>query len=221
MGLKQRKIETNTGIQNELTVELFDQFARTMRDNGWNGVESYIKAGITGGKVLEVGPGPGYVGLEWLKSTKDATLTGLEISPAMIRIAERNAKEYDLAHRASYTQGNCMAMPFPNHCYDAVFSNGSLHEWEDPILALREIHRVLKPDGVFCISDLRRDVNLLTKGFLYFSARPKEIRPGMLTSLSAAYTVKEVEELIGSCHFQGILVHKDFCGLTVSGRKPR
>jgi ubiquinone/menaquinone biosynthesis C-methylase UbiE len=221
MGLKQRKIETNTGIQNELTVEIFDQFARGMRDKGWNGVESYIQTGITGGMVLEIGPGPGYVGLEWLMRSKDTTLTGLEISPAMIQIAERNAKEYKLSHRASYIQGNCMAMPFPDHCYDAVFSNGSLHEWEDPILTFREIHRVLKPDGVFCISDLRRDVNLLTKGLLYFSAKPKEIRPGMLTSLSAAYTVKEMEQLMESTNFHEILVRKDLCGLTITGRKPR
>jgi ubiquinone/menaquinone biosynthesis C-methylase UbiE len=219
MRLQPRKIETNNGIQGELTVELFDRFAKRMRDKGWNGVESFFNAGIQGGAVLEVGPGPGYVGLEWLKKSKCGTLTGLEISPAMIRIAEKNAREYMLSHQVNYIEGSCMAMPFADHSFDAAFSNGSLHEWEDPVLAFHEIHRVLKPNGIFCISDLRRDVSLLTRSFLYFSVQPKEMRPGMLTSLAAAYTVNELEQLMASTAFQEIQIHSDFCGLTVSGIK--
>lgn len=56
---KPRVIETNEGIQSELTVDIFDRFARCMRDKGWNNVDSFIKAGITKGNVLEIGPGPG------------------------------------------------------------------------------------------------------------------------------------------------------------------
>ena len=219
MRLQPRKIETNSGIQGELTVELFDRFAKRMRDKGWNGVESFFNVGIKGGSVLEVGPGPGYVGLEWLRKSKCGTLTGLEISPAMMRIAEKNAKEYMLSHQVNYIEGNCMSMPFADHSFDAVFSNGSLHEWEDPALAFQEIHRVLKPSGIFCISDLRRDVSLLTRSFLYYSVQPKEIRQGMLTSLAAAYTVKELEQLMAHTAFQEIKIHRDFCGLTVSGKK--
>ena len=219
MRLLPRKIETNNGIQGELTVELFDRFARRMRDKGWNGVESFFNVGIKGGSVLEVGPGPGYVGLEWLRKSKGGTLTGLEISPAMMRIAEKNAKEYMLSHQVNYVEGNCMSMPFADHSFDAVFSNGSLHEWEDPVLAFQEIHRVLKPSGIFCISDLRRDVSLLTRSFLYYSVQPKEIRPGMITSLAAAYTLKELKQLMAHTAFQEIKIHRDFCGLTVSGKK--
>ncbi|MFV0241822.1 MAG: hypothetical protein ACK5H4_17510 [Lacrimispora sphenoides] len=75
---KQRIIETNEGIQDKLTVEIFDNFARIMRDKGWNSVNSFMKAGITKGNVLEIGPGPGYVGHEWLKKFPDAALTGIE-----------------------------------------------------------------------------------------------------------------------------------------------
>ena len=62
--MKTRTIETNEGIQDEVTVETFDVFARFMRDKGWNGVDDMIASGISGGDVLEIGPGPGYVGLE-------------------------------------------------------------------------------------------------------------------------------------------------------------
>lgn len=130
---KQRIIETNEGIQDELTVEIFDNFARIMRDKGWNNVDSFIKADITKGNALEIGPGPGYVGLEWLKRFPDATLTGCEISSEMIKLAEKNARDYGFTKRTNYVEGNCMKMPFADSSFDAVFSNGSLHEWEDPI----------------------------------------------------------------------------------------
>lgn len=86
-----RVIETNEGIQNEVTVEMFDLFARKMRDKGWNGVDGMIASGIIGGDLLEIGPGPGYVGLELAKKIHLASLSGCEISPAMIRIAKRDA----------------------------------------------------------------------------------------------------------------------------------
>ena len=65
---KARVIETNSGLQDEVTTKVFDVFARGMRDKGWNGVDGMIASGIRGGDILEVGPGPGYVGLEWPKS---------------------------------------------------------------------------------------------------------------------------------------------------------
>ena len=43
--------------------------ARFMRDKGWNGVDDMIASGISGGDVLEIGPGPGYVGLEVVRKS--------------------------------------------------------------------------------------------------------------------------------------------------------
>lgn len=89
-----------------------------------------IVAGICSGNVLEVSPGPGIKGLEWLKRTTDTKLTALEISPDMIKVAERNAKEYGLQDRVQYVNGNAnVQMPFEDNTFDAVFSNGSFYEW--------------------------------------------------------------------------------------------
>ena len=217
--VKPRVIETNEGIQGELTVEIFDRFARGMRDKGWNNIDSFIKAGITKGNVLEIGPGPGYVGLEWLKHCPESTLTGCEISREMIKMAQKNAMEYGFESKTNYIEGNCMQMPFPGNSFDAVFSNGSLHEWENPVKVFNEIHRVLKPDGLFCITDMRRDVNPLIKWMIYHSTKPKEIRPGFLTSLNAAYTVSEMRELLSRSELKSAEVGGKFFGLCISGRK--
>lgn len=215
--IKARVIETNEGIQNEVTVKTFDVFARTMRDKGWNGVDSMIASGINGGDVLEVGPGPGYVGLELAKKISPTSLTGCEISPAMLEFAKKNAAEYNIPAR--YVLGNCIKMPFDDMSFDAVISNGSLHEWEKPIQAFNEIFRVLRKGGRYCITDLRRDVHPLKKSLVYLSTRPKEMRPGFISSLNAAYTVSEITELLRHSKLHNATIIADFFGLRISGQK--
>ncbi len=63
-----RVTETDQGIQGEFTVTLYDQMQRRLRDKGWIETKDIIKSGITKGIALEIGPGPGYLGLEWLKN---------------------------------------------------------------------------------------------------------------------------------------------------------
>lgn len=217
--VKERIPETNDGIQEQVTVEIFDGFARFMRDKGWNNVDAFVNAGITGGHVLEIGPGPGYIGLEWLKKCPEGTLTALEISPEMIKTAQRNASSYGFESRVTYTAGSCMEMPFNDMSFDAVFSNGSLHEWEDPLKALNEIYRVLKKDGIFCITDLRRDIPFFVRQLLYHSAKPEAIRPGFLSSLYASYTVQELESIAEKSTFTDFAVGSTFSGLCIKGRK--
>lgn len=215
--IKTRVIETTEGIQDELTVEIFDAFARSMRDKGWNGVDEMIASGIEGGDVLEIGPGPGYVGLELAKKIHPNSLTGCEISPAMLRVAVKNADDYQIP--ACYLQGNCIGMPFDDESFDTVISNGSLHEWETPISAFNEIYRVLRSGGRYCITDLRRDVHPFKKAMVYSSTNPKQMRPGLISSLNAAYTLSEITELLRNSLLSGAVVTKNFFGLCIAGQK--
>ena len=100
-------------------------------------IHTFLRVGIAQGDVLEVGPGPGYVGLEWLKRVTNAKLTALEISPEMIRVANQNAHLYGLNDRVQYIQGNAMAMPFGQSTLDGVFSNGSRNVWGKPLALLQ------------------------------------------------------------------------------------
>jgi ubiquinone/menaquinone biosynthesis C-methylase UbiE len=217
---KPRVIETNVGIQGEIVTADYDVFARGMRDKGWLETGKMFKAGITGGKVLEVGPGPGYVGLEWLKRAKNAHLTGFEISRDMICIAQKNLREYGFSENVvSYVQGNAMAMPFADGMFDAAFSNGSLHEWEDPMRVFSEIYRILKCGGRFVVSDLRRDISFGARLFMKAGTKPRCMRTGLNSSLNAAYTAEELREIMNNTDFQSVMVSADAYGLAVTGVK--
>ena len=214
-----RIIETDQGIQGEFEVNLYDQMQRHLRDRGWIETNDLIKSGITRGLALEVGPGPGYLGLEWLKNTRVTTLKGLDISPDMIVIAQRNAKEYGLSERVEYVQSAGDKMPFTDEKFDAVFTNGSLHEWSDPQNTFNEIWRVLKKGGRVFISDLRRDMSFPVKWFLWINSRPKQIRSGLLTSINAAYTPEELKKLIKDTQLANCSVSGNLIGLKITGIK--
>src|SRR4030042_434983 len=72
--VKPRVIETDQGIQGEFNVQTYDSMMRRTRDKGWIETNLILKAGIKQDLMLEVGPGPGYLGLEWLKKTEGTNL---------------------------------------------------------------------------------------------------------------------------------------------------
>ncbi len=209
--------ETDSGITGEFTCELYDDMQRRFRDRGWVETKDVIKAGITAGHALEVGPGPGYLGLEWLKATGGTILTGLDISADMIAVARNNAREYGFQDRVTYVESHAQTMPFEDNHFDAVFTNGSLHEWADPVPVMNEIARVLKPGGRYFISDLRRDMNPLLRGFMWIGCQPKQMRPGLLTSINAAYTPAELRGLVNTSELPSPEVTSNAIGLNCQG----
>lgn len=214
--VKPRVTETDHGITGEFNTQMYDIMMRNMRDKGWIETDLIIKEGISTGLALEIGPGPGYLGLEWLKKTENTRLKGLEISDDMIAIARKNAKEYGLSDRVEYYQGDAKKMPFDNRLFDAVFTNGSLHEWANPEMILNEIARVLKPDGRYVISDLRRDMIAVIKWFLWLTVKPNEMRPGLITSISASYTLPEIKEILARTKLRGWRINQNLLGIVIA-----
>jgi len=216
--IKPRVIETDTGIQG-LDVEIFDKLARRLRDKGWQQTDMIVKAGINTGMALEIGSGPGYVGLEWLKKTDATQLKGLDISHDMVKVAKKNTKEYGFDKRVEYIISSADKLPFKDNTFDGVFSTSSLHEWSKPEDVFNEIYRVLKPSGKFCICDLRRDMNPFIIFLLKLFIKPKEIKPGFITSINASYTASEIEQILLKTNLKSFNIKSDPMGLNITGEK--
>jgi SAM-dependent methyltransferase len=115
-------------------------------------------AAPTGGRVLDVGCGPGHLAN---RLTRDHGLdvTGLDLDPAMIERARANAERAVTAeHRPAFVVGGVAALPFPNASFDLVVSTLSMHHWEDATAGQAEIDRVLRPGGRALIWDVQPGV---------------------------------------------------------------
>ncbi|HMK45752.1 MAG TPA: class I SAM-dependent methyltransferase [Methanocella sp.] len=217
--MRKRVIETSHGIQEESNVQIYNQMQKNLRDKGWIETNDIIKSGLTSGVALEIGSGPGYLGLEWLKKTSGTSLKAVEISQSMITVAQRNAEEYGVTSRCEYKNGRGEAIPFEDDAFDSVFTNGSLHEWSEPEKVFDEIFRILKPEGVYYISDLKRNMNPLIAWFLQINVKPKEIRLGLKNSIAAAYLKSEIEETLARSKLNSAQVSENLLGLKIKGVK--
>jgi ubiquinone/menaquinone biosynthesis C-methylase UbiE len=110
-----------------------------------------------GSAVLEVAPGPGYLSLELAKTSK-ASVTGLDISKSFVEIARKNAEREGVA--VDFQLGNASSMPFPADSYDLLVCRAAFKNFSQPVKALSEMHRVLKPGGKALVIDLRKDASI-------------------------------------------------------------
>jgi SAM-dependent methyltransferase len=105
-------------------------------------------AGIgPGQKVLDVACGTGVLAREAASRVRPGgTVTGLDRNDGMLAVARRKAPEIE------WRQGQAEALPFPDGRFDAVVSQFGLMFFEDRVLALAEMWRVLGPGGHLAVA---------------------------------------------------------------------
>ncbi len=104
------------------------------------------RCGITRGRCLDVGSGPGSLGIA-LARASDLLITLLDSSPDALEIAEKNVLDAGLSDRISLLPGDVHDIPVPSGSIDLIVSRGSIFFWDDLARAFSEIHRVLAPGG--------------------------------------------------------------------------
>jgi arsenite methyltransferase len=99
--------------------------------------------------VADVGSGTGFVaaGLAPLVSHVHV----VDGSAAMLEVARRNLVPFS---NTEYHHADGASLPLPDGSVDAVFANMVLHHCPDPLAAIREMVRVLRPGGRLVITDL-------------------------------------------------------------------
>jgi len=95
-----------------------------------------------GERVLDVACGTGIVARHAAEATGTADgITGVDLSPSMLNMAERARPDID------WREGNAMHLPVESESVDVVLSQAALMFIPDPVGAVREMYRVLYPDG--------------------------------------------------------------------------
>lgn len=156
------------------------------------------------GRVLEIAPGPGYFCIE-LAKLGHYQITGLDISKSFVAMARQNAAEAGI--QAEFRQGDAANMPFENQAFDFIFCQAAFKNFTQPVKAIAEMHRVLRPGGVAVIVDLRRDasqadIDQEIKGMGLGRINEILVRwtfRGML--LKSAYSIADMESMISQTPF--------------------
>jgi ubiquinone/menaquinone biosynthesis C-methylase UbiE len=107
-----------------------------------------------GGRVLEIAPGPGYFCIE-LAKLGNFQITGLDVSKSFVEIARKNAQAAGL--QIDFRQGNASDLPFENGSFDFTFCQAAFKNFSQPVKAISEMYRVLRPGGTAVIVDMRSD----------------------------------------------------------------
>jgi ubiquinone/menaquinone biosynthesis C-methylase UbiE len=139
---------------------------------------------VSGGKVLDVATGRG----NFIKILQDGLkdfeeIIGIDCIDTSIL---DKVKENFTDKRIKFTQMNANKMDFEDHHFDTVCLSNSLHHLSDVQSVLKEMLRVLKPDGTFIINEMICD----------------DQKPSQMTYVHMHHWWAKIDTAMGKLHFE-------------------
>ncbi len=138
-----------------------------MRFSTWR---KRLRARIKGEQALEVGAG---TGKNLLYYPEDVIMTAIDLSPQMLARARRKAEQLDMDVR--FLEMDAQNLAFPDHSFDTVFATFVFCSVPDPVIGLRELRRVCKPQGRLLLLEHMRPDNAAL-GFFFDALNPMVVR---------------------------------------------
>ena len=101
-----------------------------------------------GEKIIDLGCGTGYYLFLLSSLPIELNLTGFDNDEKAIKEAEGNLEKKGV----NFTVGDLHKMPFKDRTFDKAIMSEVLEHVEEDVQVLKEVHRILKPNGVIVIS---------------------------------------------------------------------
>ena len=105
-------------------------------------------------RVLELGPGPGYFSPTVASALPEGGLILVDIQQEMLDMAKERLDKKGIGN-VEYRRGNATSLPVESETIDVVFLVAVLGEVPDRDSCLREIHRVLKKNGLLSLTEFK------------------------------------------------------------------
>ncbi|MGQ0553955.1 MAG: class I SAM-dependent methyltransferase [Planctomycetota bacterium] len=141
------------------------------------------------GRALDLGCGTGVM-LDHL-ADRYGQVFGIDLSLEMLEGFDLSELRPGL--RVTLLRGDMAALPLAGDGFDVIVCRSALHHMEDEVAVLREIARVLRPNGRLILGEPAND-NLLTRAARAWVRRRPSF--GTLHTIDRAYTRGQLRELL-------------------------
>ncbi|MFG1646412.1 class I SAM-dependent methyltransferase [Amycolatopsis sp. NPDC049252] len=168
-----------------------------------------VTAGLAAGaEILEVAPGPGFFAVELAKL--GYRVTGLDISHTMVEIALEEARKAGV--EIAFRQGDVTTAPFADESFDLLVCQAAFKNFRQPVTALNEMRRVLRPGGFAVIHDLNHEAT---------SADINREVDSMNVGVISGFTVRQTlgwlrRRAFTPAQFEALAAESDFGGCSVT-----
>ena len=105
-----------------------------------------------GMRLLDAGCGPGTVTTGLARAVSPGKVIGLDVAPGVLEHARAHAAE-QLVDNVSFVASDVYDLDFADAEFDVVYANQLLQHLADPVRAIAEMRRVLKPGGLLAVRD--------------------------------------------------------------------
>jgi SAM-dependent methyltransferase len=126
-----------------------------LRSHRWRTAENsaaYLLPHLVRGQdLLDVGCGPGNLTCDLAARVAPGRTIGIDPAEEVIEAARAEARARDL--EVAFTPGDVYALGFDDDEFDVVHAHQVLQHLGDPVAALRELRRVVRPDGIVATRD--------------------------------------------------------------------
>jgi ubiquinone/menaquinone biosynthesis C-methylase UbiE len=117
----------------------------------------YLQPGMT---LLDCGCGPGTITAGLAQIVAPGQTVGIDSNTMQLELALRQSAE-QIVPNLRFETASVYTLPFEDNTFDAVFSHAVFEHLREPLTALQEIQRVLKPGGIVGVRSVDKDGQLL------------------------------------------------------------
>ncbi len=127
-----------------------------LRSHRWRTAENscgYLLPHLAPGqRLLDVGCGPGTITVDLARRVAPGEVVGIDVADEVVAEAEAHRLEAGVGN-VRFATGDIYALDLPDASFDVVHAHQVLQHLTDPVAALRELRRVLRPGGRLAVRD--------------------------------------------------------------------
>jgi ubiquinone/menaquinone biosynthesis C-methylase UbiE len=109
----------------------------------------YLRSGMS---LLDCGCGPGAITVGLARVVDPGQVVGIDIEPSQVGKAKSHAATLQVRN-VRFEVSSVYELPFPDSSFDVAFAHTVLQHLQDPVRALVEMRRVLRPGGVVALRE--------------------------------------------------------------------